>query len=609
MRSALSRRLRARLSPDVDPTARALLLAERDELAPELRRKFADAGLAHLLAISGLHVGIVFGLALAILSPLAGGRHRYLAAAAAVGLYVSVLGAPIPALRASLLCFGWAVARFQGTPIRGSDLLGAAALLFLVVDPGSLATPGFQLSFAGYAGVSLGLRVSREAMPDLRPEARGTGSSIRAAVRVLIPLLAAGAGAFLATAPIAARHFGRIAPISILSNLAGTPIVALSIWSLVGAMLPDPLGGSFAAAAVVLLRVLHSTADWFGSGAISHFDAAPPLPETWLAWAVGFASLSWLARGAAVVKVMIPLASAVALVIAQPIQQLRDSRRPGMICTLSVGQGDAAILRTHRGRWIVFDGGPSAGPGAGREEIRTALRRRGARSVALVTISHPDLDHIGGMEGLLTDLPVGGVLDTGDVLPRDAYARLLDLSGELGIPWIRARAGLRIQVDEVEVLVLGPDSSSAADSAPGPPSANETSLIVRVAAGGFRYLNSGDARMEEERNTLAAWPAESLRADLLKIGHHGSRTSSSQAWIAAIRPSIAVISAGAGNRFGHPHAEVLKRIEAARVPRVWRTDRSGTLCIDYRMDGSWRIPGETAWNAAVMSIGNRRHED
>jgi competence protein ComEC len=227
----------------------------------------------------------------------------------------------------------------------------------------------------------------------------------------------------------------------------------------------------------------------------------------------------------------------------------------------------------------------------------------------LITLSHPDLDHIGGLEGLLTDLPVGAVLDTGDPLPREAYARLLTLAEETGVKWLQARSGVRVRVDEVEILVLGPDSSSSADPTGRGPSANETSLIFRLTAGSFRYINSGDATVEQERRVLSAWPVDSLRADLLKIGHHGSRTSTSEDWIAAVRPTVAVISAGSGNRFGHPHPEVLDRIGQSNVPLLWRTDRRGTLCVQYRTDGKWRIARESAWNHPVTHAVTGRHED
>ena len=229
--------------------------------------------------------------------------------------------------------------------------------------------------------------------------------------------------------------------------------------------------------------------------------------------------------------------------------------------------------------------------------------------MALLALSHPDLDHIGGLEAVVAEFPVGAVLDSGDPLPRAGYSRLLAATSEKQIPWLRARNGVRIRVDEIEILVLGPDSSSSDAGSAKRTSSNDTSLMLRITSGDFRYVTTGDATAEEEMQALSRWPAESLRADVLKVGHHGSRTSSSAAWLDAVRPTVAIISAGAGNRFGHPHPEVVQRIRRAGIPEVWRTDRRGTLCIDIRSDGSWRMAGRNAWKRAAAAGPESRHED
>jgi competence protein ComEC len=126
--------------------------------------------------------------------------------------------------------------------------------------------------------------------------------------------------------------------------------------------------------------------------------------------------------------------------------------------------------------------------------------------------------------------------------------------------------------------------------------------VLRVSIGGsLVYLNTGDATSEDERAILSTWGTDSLRADVLKVGHHGSRTSTSAPFLSAVRPALAVISAGRGNRYGHPHRVVLERLEAASVPRVWRTDRDGTVCIEVDPRRGWRIEGERAWRPAAAS--------
>ena len=616
LRTAASRRLSGGLPADVRPTARALLLAERDELGGEVRRRFADAGLAHLLAISGMHIGILATLVLALVSTVARGAARPLAAAAIVGSYVVAIGAPAPAARAGLVFAGWALGRARGRPPRTGDLAGVAALAALVAAPASIVEPGFQLSFAGFGGVVLaaGAVGARHGRPRSRSR-RGAG--LRKVARSAVLVASTGTGAFLATAPIAAAHFGRVAPVSLVSHFAGTPLVALAILGLCASLLPGLPGGLGADAATLAIRALHRFAELMAGLPLGHGASLPPGPWTWLAWGAGWVALfRWSGSGRSA-RALVPAALALFFLLAGPVAARLRPAGNALLCTLAVGQGDAALLRTPGRRWIVFDGGPSATAGTGRESLASGLRRRGARAVALVVLSHPDLDHLAGLEPVVTGFPVGALLDSGDALPREAYARLLAALDARGVPWIEGRAGTRLTVDGVELHVLGPpveerpaigrdrDGGSAGPGA----RANATSLVVRVAVGRFRYLNPGDATQAEEEDLLRAWPSESLRADLLKVGHHGSRTSSSAEWLAAVRPTIAAISAGPGNRYGHPHAEVLRRLAAAGVGEVWRTDHDGSLCVEIEPDGSWRKRGESRWRDPASAGAAGRHGD
>ncbi len=619
LRVVASRRLSGRLPADVRPTARALLLAERDELAGEVRRRFADAGLAHLLAISGMHVGILAAFVLVLVSAVASGPARPLLAAAVVGLYVIAIGAPAPAARAGLVFAGWALGRARGRPARTGDLVGGAGLAALVSTPGAIVEPGFQLSFAGFGGVALAAGAFGPRPGRARARSRRRGRRGRRAARSVALLAASGAGAFLATAPIAASHFGRIAPISLVSHFAGTPLVALAILGLCVSLLPGPPGALAADGATLAIRALHGLADALAGLPWGHGDALPPALWTWLAWGAGWIAAFRASGPGRRAHALVPAALALFLVLGGPVTARLRPPGNALLCTLAVGQGDAALLRTPGRRWIVFDGGPSAAGGAGRESLASGLRRQGARSVALAVLSHPDLDHLAGLEPVVQDLPVGALLDSGDALPRAAYARLLATLDARGVAWIEGRAGTRLEVDGVGLLVLGPAARNEASrggghragaAGPAPDAgANATSLVVRVSVGDFRYLNPGDATRAEEEALLDAWPAESLRADLLKVGHHGSRTSTSPEWLRAVRPTIAAISAGPGNRYGHPHPEVLRRLAGAGVTEVWRTDHDGSLCIEIAPDGRWRKRGESAWRAPASASGGGRHGD
>jgi competence protein ComEC len=282
------------------------------------------------------------------------------------------------------------------------------------------------------------------------------------------------------------------------------------------------------------------------------------------------------------------------MLVLAPVLPLLQSRH-ALLCTLSVGQGDAAVLRTHGGHWLVFDGGPASSDwDAGSSILLPFLRTHGATHIDLAILSHPDLDHVGGLIGLLGNMSITRVLDSGHPLPSAPYQRFLALVDASGSKWLPAVSGDSLSLGGVTILILGPEGRPASDAG----GANETSIVFRVEfEGGFRYLNTGDATVREEHALLLRWPTEMLRSDLLKVGHHGSRTSSAVSFVEIVHPSIAVISSGARNSYGHPYAETLARLDTANVPRIWRTDRHGSLCIEINRQGLWRVAGEGRWRA------------
>jgi competence protein ComEC len=242
---------------------------------------------------------------------------------------------------------------------------------------------------------------------------------------------------------------------------------------------------------------------------------------------------------------------------------------------------------------MVFDGGPAErGWDAGRSVLIPFLLRHGASRVDVAILSHPDIDHLGGLASLLEAMTVHRVIDSGDPVPSAAYERFLAVVDESGAQWLPAAPGDLMLLDEAQITILGPSRAPGRGAA----AANATSVSFRLSiAGGFRYLNTGDATEREELDLLEAWPADSLRADLMKVGHHGSRTSSAPRLLRTVSPSLAIISSGLRNPYGHPHPRTLARLDSAGVPRVWRTDRHGTLCVEIDRRGWWRVEGEPAW--------------
>ncbi len=611
-------RLERLLPPDVAPFAKALTLAERRDIDPAVTRRFAEAGLVHLLAISGLHIGFLAAVCVWLLGLFTRRRWRYSVAAGLIAGYVILIGSPPSAVRAALLFAGYALARARQAPASTGDLAGLAAAIAILVSPLVLVEPGFQLSYAGFAGLIGGRHAARR-LTAVWPALTGVTGA-----RAILTTLAAGAGAFVCTAPIAAAHFQRVAPVSVLSTPAAAPLVALALLGLLGALLlPEMIASLAADGAAVALQILEWVVDRFARLPL-HGSASPPGPVEWAGLALVLAGLALLVLGRRPVRAVIPLAAALSLTFLAPWASGLSARAGTLLCSLDVGQGDATVVRTRAGRWIVLDAGPGAGfhastaapraasraayayetdwryGDAGRRTVLPFLRSRGARAVDLFVLSHPHLDHLGGAAALFAKLPVRRVLDAGYAQASRPYLGFLQRVEAEGVQWLPGRSGARISMDEVEILVLGPEAASpgSADAderdsaipATHAEDANDTSLIVRLTiADRLVYLNTGDAPRSAEDALLGSWPAEMLRAHVLKLGHHGSHTSTSLGWLEAVGPEIAVISAGRGNSYGHPHPVTLARLDSAAVNRVWRTDRDGDLCIIVPDAGPWRI--------------------
>ena len=242
---------------------------------------------------------------------------------------------------------------------------------------------------------------------------------------------------------------------------------------------------------------------------------------------------------------------------------------------LDVGQGDAAALRTPNGRWIVIDGGPRTPErDAGRRVVVPFLRGQGVGRVAVLVATHGDADHLGGLPAVVEAFDPELVLEPGEPLGRPLYLEFLAGVEASGARWHPARAGDRVEVDGVVLEVLSPDSLWLRL----PLDVNEHGVVLRVRYGTVRLLFQADAGLPVESRLVGTVG----RVDLLKVGHHGSRSATSDEWLDELEPRTAVISVGRHNNYGHPAPDVLARLARHGVT-VFRTDQSGT--ITFSTDG------------------------
>ncbi|HJQ66477.1 MAG TPA: DNA internalization-related competence protein ComEC/Rec2 [Gemmatimonadales bacterium] len=540
------------------PLVDALIIGRTADLDAGLRERYARSGLAHILSISGLHVGF-FAAWLTLLLRLAGvsPRARLVVSTLAVLAYCWLIGFPAPATRAGIMLAVDGVARWRQRVVAPRGTIALAALVVLLIDPWAIHSIGAWLSIAAIGAVIWADR-----------EIAGPR-----AFKLVAPALAAT----LVTAPITAFAFGTVAPIGVIANLIAIPLGALAvpgtIFALAFSVVIPPLGVWLAAGSGLLLAILDLVAGAAAAIPGGHIISIPGWPAA-LGW-TGVLVLTWwlwhTPRRRWVVAARIAFIAALSAWGSLFFRAPRD--RDGVLTVhfLDVGQGDAAVLRTPAGHWALIDGGPRTPQGdAGRRVVLPFLRRHGVNALSLVVATHGDADHLGGLPAVIEALPPAVVLEPGEPLGRPLYLEFLADVERDRARWHPARAGDRVELDGVTFQVLSPDSAWMTQ----PVDVNEHGVVLLVSYGATRLLFMADAGLPVE----ARLAGRVGRVDLLKVGHHGSRTATSEEWLDELSPARAVVSVGAHNTYGHPTPEVLERLGRHHVETL-RTDRLGTITL------------------------------
>jgi competence protein ComEC len=549
----------------------ALGLGERGGLSNPVRAAFADLGVAHLLAVSGLHLALVAGLCFAasrrllVRVPQLAARCdvrlvALLTALVAAGAQALLAGWGVPVRRALVFLAASALAVARGRGGRRGQPLALAALGVLAFEPQALFEAGAQLSFAASAALILGARGAER-------------SAQRPVLRSLDGLVRASATALLATAPLAALHLGVVAPFALVVNLLAVPWTGLVLLPL--ALLAALLTGLAPGLGEALLWVALPAAELTLAaveGLAAHGLAPRAAPDPSLP---GWGAILAVALGA--LRMRRTLARAVGALVVVLLLWLAPAQRieplPPRLVLLDVGQGDAVVVQGERGT-VLVDGGPAlAGRfDLGRSVVAPALDALGIDVLDLVVASHADLDHRGGLPAILEAFPARRLwLPRGGRRESD-FAPLLEVAHRVGAVVEERGAGdPPASFGDLRVTPLWPTPAES------PASRNDASLVVRVEAAGRSVLLAGDIGAGAERPLVAA--TSRLEAEVLLLPHHGSRTSSSAALLAAVQqPEVVLVSAPCGGRFGMPHAEVVERIRSMGVP-LWWTGRDGAVLV------------------------------
>ena len=522
---------------------------------------FRNTGVAHLVAISGLHITMFAWLAAAAVGRLWRRNPRALlllpapqaarwGGVVAALAYALLAGWGVPAQRTVGMLALVALLRSRGLRWPLPAVLLAVAVGVTLADPWALLQAGFWLSFGAVA-----LLVASEPVHHvLAPPGPG-----RWRAKLWQAVRGGWRTQWVATVgltPLSMIFFQQVSVVGLLANLLAIPLVTLLITplALLGVLLP-PLWGVAAGLVEGLRWVLAGMSAW--PWAVWHAAAAPPwaLACGLLAGALAVLPLPRRQRLLAL-PLLLPL-------LAPPV--LRPAHGAFEVVAADIGQGTAVLVRTAR-HLLVYDAGPSysAESDAGVRVLLPLLRARGERQLDLLMLSHRDVDHVGGAAALQAALPV---LRLSTSLA-DGHPLLAGAA-----PHQRCDAGQTWQWDGVRFEVLHP---LAADHAlPLKPNALSCVLSVQGVAGGqpTRLLLTGDIEAAQEAALLARH-GDTLRADLLLVPHHGSRTSSTAAFLAAVQPRLAVVQAGYRSRYGHPAADVLARYRQAGIA-VQRSDECG----------------------------------
>lgn len=560
-RSALGARLDATLSPSAAPLARALLLGQGSALATDQRDAFRGAGLSHLLAVSGLHVGLVVGVLFAMLRWLFRRRRDPERAAAlhvipmTLGFALMAGGAP-SVWRAALMATAVLVCRALRRRPRAIPVLAFAALVFSILNPESVLRPAFLLSLVATLSI---------VTADLR------GGALRSAARVSVR-------STLATLPLVLWCFEGVPILGVVANLVVVPV---AVFALVPLAFVHALAASCGLAHLSAppFELACSACTALSSLFESTWVVPPPSNLQGVVLALLSLSLLWAKSWRHIALFLV--VGSVALLGAEG--WLRHSEhKPGRlrITFVDVGQGDGALVDLPNGQLLLVDAAGGT-PDAGHEAMLPLLRARRRSRVDLAIITHPHPDHYGGFAAIADAMPIDEVWASGqgwDEAPHGPAAALLRRLRRDGtdVRFPPDFCGEMRTLGEVLIEVRWPCPRFDAGF-----DANDNSIVVRLRYGERSVLFTGD--IEREAEALLAH--EDLSAELLKVPHHGSRTSSTEAFLDAVAPDFAVASCGRFNSFGHPHADVVARYRRREIP-LWRTADFGGVIVQTEGE-SW----------------------
>lgn len=600
IRADISHKLVDSLGSKTGGLAAALLVGDRTKLLPKTITDFRTSGLSHVLAISGLHIAMVGGIIMAFSAWVFGRRKQLylLAPFMAVWGYALLAGLTPSVTRAAIMFSVYLAARLLGRQRSVLPPLALAATIMLAIDPAIVSSISFQLSFAAVLGIAL-----------LSARFAGRGSDwIQSSVRIpsiakrlltgVVYGMSVSLAATIATAPLVAFHFGEIPLWGIPSTLLIVPVLPLFLG---GAVLTAVVSSIFSQPVAIAGVFAHGIGNYV-SFVAEKFASMPIGPANAEGWSIPLI-VSWYGLviyllnrrvlreriGAMIRRFRGGLLSdgsgqvggrrvftsliAVWVVVAISLVGFVASEKAGddlVITFFETSRGDMIFVETPSGARLLVDGGDDSDLAvANLKSVLPPLDRR----IDVLLSTHPDADHLGGLQQIVEHFDVGVIVDSGVNHSSDIYSSWSRLIGDHKRV-ITAQPGLVVALDDEVVLTILQTGCEVVDCS----NFNDEGVVARLEFRDFSILLTGDATSGAETDLLLA--GQPVKSTVLKVGHHGSRTSTTQRFLDAVDPAVAIVTTGIKNQFGHPHEDVIARLETSLSQEaVFVTRERGTIAV------------------------------
>lgn len=543
----------------------AILLGDKDKLSEDIQESFKTSNLSHMLAVSGAHVSyIILGLTYVLQNSIIGKKNGKIVCIIFLLAFMAITNFTPSVTRACIMAI---LTLFSSIIYRKSDVytnISVAALITLIFNPYSLLDLGFQLSYGGTIGIIIFIK---------RIQEKKSNSKV---INYIKQMALVSIYANIIIIPIMMYHFNTVSFTFIISNIMASPILGIIVITgflfIITSITVKPLTRLIAIFIKPILSILIKISQICSKLPFSNILVVTPYMFNVISY---YAIILYCIKSKKNNKCKIIICLLIVLILINFIiyifpQKLR-------IFFIDVGQGDSTLIITPDKKTVLIDGGGSDSFDVGKKVLLPYLLDRRILKIDYVLISHFDTDHATGVAQILGKIDVSSIILTRQLEENDIYRHILSIAKEKKIKLIYVKEGDVLKIGGIKISIIHPENKLMINNP-----MNNNSIVCKVEYNSFSMLLTGDIEMEAEELILRK--NINLKADVLKVAHHGSKTSTTGEFLKAINPKVALIGVGKNNNFGHPSNEVIQRLKENGT-RIYRTDENGEISITVNKKG------------------------